>query len=256
MLTGFLLAGVTSPVEAARNAAGKDQAASRKSAPQPDASQNAEEEYHKGVELFQVAQVQRDKGNVSGQKQLLREAIRRFEAALSQNPKLVEAQSNIGFAWLTLQEHRRAVNAFEKALAINPQHLNTLNGLATTYAFDNRIELSIQTFDKLTTLDPGNSQYYFNKGSVLQKAGRLEDARRAYEQALKINPNDQRSLFNMGTLLENQGLLAEARPFYEQAKDTEIGNTIGLEAIRRLEALEQRQQTGQPGRRLRTETRP
>jgi tetratricopeptide (TPR) repeat protein len=200
-------------------------------------------EYNKGVELFQIAQIQRDKGNLPGQKQLLKESIKHFELALASNARMVEAQSNIGFAYLTLKDHKKAIGAFETALAINPQHLNTLNGLSTAYAFDGKLDQAIQTFDKLTTLDPGNSQYYFNKGSVLQKAGRTEEARIAYEQALKIHPNDQRALFNLGTLLENMGKLDEARPYYEKAKGVEIGNTIGLEAIRRLEAIDATQKT-------------
>ena len=88
-------------------------------------------DYNKGVELFQIAQVQSEKGNVNGQKQLLKEAIHHFEAALKLNPKLVEAQSNIGFAELTMHQYRRSIEAFQKALSINPKHLNTLNGLST-----------------------------------------------------------------------------------------------------------------------------
>lgn len=194
-------------------------------------------EYNKGVELFQIAQIQNEKGNSNGQKKLLKEAISHFEAALKQNAKLVEAQSNIGFAHLTLRDYRKAISAFEKALAINPQHLNTLNGLSTAYAFDGDIDKALKTFKNLTTLDPGNSQYFFNEGSVLQKAGRLNEAKQAYEQALKIQPRDQRTLFNLGTLYENQGKLLEAKPYYEKAKGVEIGNTIGLEAIRRLESI-------------------
>ena len=220
---------------------------SAQAAPQPAAPAATEQastlpagavEYNKGVELFQIAQIQNEKGNSAGQKQLLRQAIQHFETALRQNPKLVEAQSNIGFAYLTLRDYRKAINAFEKALAINPQHLNTLNGLSTAYAFNENIDKSIQTFNKLTTLDPGNSQYFFNKGSVLQRAGRVKEAQQAYEQALKIQPNDQRALFNLGTLYENQGKLEEARSYYEKAKGVEIGNTIGLEAMHRLDAIE------------------
>lgn len=195
-------------------------------------------EFNKGVELFQIAQVQSEKGNLSGQRELLRESIRRFEAALRVDPKLAEAQSNIGFAYLTLKDYRRAILNFEKVLTINPQHLNTLNGLSTAYAFDGKIDQAIQTFDRLTTLDPANSQYFFNKGSVLQKAGRVAAAKVAYEQALRIQPTDQRTLFNLGTLFENQGNLLEAQKYYEKAKGVEIGNTIGLESIRRLEAIQ------------------
>lgn len=195
-------------------------------------------EYNKGVELFQIAQVQSEKGNTNGQHQLLKEAIKHFEEAVKQNPKLVEAESNIGFAHLTMHQYHKAIEAFQKALTINPKHLNTLNGLATAYAFDGKIDEATKTFNQLTTLDPGNAQYFFNKGSVLQRAGRIEDARIAYEQALKIQPNDQRTLFNLGTLYENQGKLDLAKSYYLKAKGVEIGNTIGLEAIQRIEMID------------------
>jgi Flp pilus assembly protein TadD len=194
-------------------------------------------EYNKGCELFSIAKAQGQKGNQGGEKQLLRESLKQFQSALLKNPKLTEAQSNIGFVYLTQRDYHRAIDAFQKALALNPQHLNTLNGMATAYAFDGSIDKASLTFDKLTTLAPGNSEYYFNKGSVLQKAGRLQDAQTAYEAALKIQPTNQFALFNMGTLLENQGRFDEAKTYYERAKGVEIGNTAGLEAMHRLDEI-------------------
>ena len=38
-------------------------------------------------------------------------------------------------------------------------------------------------------------------------------------------------------LFHDQGALEAARPYYEKAKSTEIGNTVGLEALHRLEAI-------------------
>ena len=196
------------------------------------------DEYNKGCELFAIAKTQAEKGNESGAKQLLKEALKHFETALSQNPKLIEAQSNIGFVYLTRHEYRKAIGTFNKALALNERHVNTLNGLATAYAFNGEISHALATFDKLTTLSPGNSEYYFNKGSILQKAGRLDEAHKAYDEALRIQPSNQFALFNLGTLLENEGKLEEAKPYYEKAKGVEIGNTAGLESIHRLEAIQ------------------
>jgi tetratricopeptide (TPR) repeat protein len=225
---------------------------------QPGVPQNADEYYERGVELFKVAQIQAEKGNLSGQKNLLKEAIKSFEEAVKLSlPKdtgkkgkddadlvayqtvTVSAQSNVGFAYLTLRQYGDAIKAFERALEMNPKHLNTLNGLATTYALDKKIEQSLETFQQLTTLDPGNPQFFFNMGSVLQKVGQVDEAKDAYLQALKLDPRDQRALFNLATLYENQGLYEEAKPYYQQAKNLAIENPIGLEALRRLERLEQ-----------------
>jgi len=193
--------------------------------------------YNRGVELFQIAQNQAEKGNLKGQKDLLRQAIKNFEDALYKSPDLVEAQSNVGFAWLTLKDYKKAIQAFEKALALNDKHLNTLNGLSTAYAFKGDTPAALKTFDKLTTLDPANPEYFFNKGSVLQKENQLEEAKEAYQEALRLEPDDQRSLFNLGTLYENLGELDAAKTYYEKSKSVNISNAVGLESIHRLEGI-------------------
>ncbi len=205
---------------------------------QPIPSQKALDRYNRGVELFQLAQIQLEKGNPKAQERLLKKAIEQFEEAIKQESDLVEAQSNIGFAWLTLEKHGRAIDAFNRALKLNPKHLNTLHGLMTAFAFDKQVDKAIEVADRLTLLDPGEPTYFYSKGSVLQRAGRFKEARAAYEEALRLDPNHQRSLFNLATLLENQGKLEEAKPFYERAKGIEVGNIVGLEAIHRLEAIE------------------
>lgn len=206
--------------------------------PEQPLGEQAREAYEQGLEMFKIAQIQAEKGNLNGQRNLLKESIRKFNAALAADPAMIEAQSNIGFAYLTLKQYREAIKAFQKALVMNPNHLNTLNGLATTYALDKNIDESVKTFEKLTTLDPGNSQYFFNFGSVLQKVGRVDEAKDAYLEAIRLEPRDQRSLFNLATLYENLGQLRDAKPYYEQAKSAAIETPIGLEAIRRLEAID------------------
>ncbi|MDX2084225.1 MAG: tetratricopeptide repeat protein [Candidatus Melainabacteria bacterium] len=224
--------------------------ASSETTPAPEQALSPQAEartlYNQGVELFKISQVQAEKGNLPGQKKLLLEAKKRFEAALQLDNTLVEAQSNIGFVFLTLKDYRHAAEAFQKALKINENHLNTWNGLATTYGLDGKNAQALAAVDKLTTLDSSNVQFFFNKGSLLQKMGRFEDAVQAYQQALKLDPKDQRSLFNLGTLLENQGKPEEALSYYEKAKGIAIGNTIGLESIRRIKRIESLRQPASP----------
>lgn len=202
--------------------------------------------YNAGVEQFQLGELQRSKGNTRGQKTLLEAAIDKFEAALKQDPKLVEAQSNIGFAYLTLGDERRAIDAFEKALTINDKHLNTMNGLGTTYALDNKPEKAADIFRRLAKLDPGNTQVFFNLGSVLHKAGQLEPARSAYTEALAIDPDNQRAMFNLGVLSEAANKPDEARQWYEKAKSAQVDSPVGIEAIRRLRSLDAATASEQP----------
>lgn len=201
-------------------------------------SKAALEAYNQGLHLFQLAQIQADKGDKAAREKLLKKSEAQYREALKLDPKFIQAQSSLGYVWLTMEKYDKAIEQFQQALKMDDKHLNTLNGLATAYAFANRIDESVATFDKLTTLDPGNALYAYNKGSVLQKAGRPKEALEAYELALKIDPNHQRALFNAGTLLENQGKLTEAVDYYKKAKGADVGNLIGLDAINRLEAID------------------
>jgi tetratricopeptide (TPR) repeat protein len=229
----------SSPVDTGLNTQTQGAATAKPPVNQPQSpTEQAEEQYNRGVEQFQLSQGQAERGNVAGQRSLLKAAISSFESAVKLNPKLIEAQSNIGFAYLTLNDHRKAVRAFESALKLDPKHLNTLNGLATTYSLMNQTDKALLTFNQLTELSPSNPQYFFNKGAVLQKANRLEEARKAYETALKLNPDDQRTLFNLATLLDNLGQTDAARETYQHAKRVDVSSPIGLEAIRRLEMLD------------------
>jgi tetratricopeptide (TPR) repeat protein len=197
------------------------------------------EAYNKGVELFQVAQGQAEKGNLNGQQALLQEAHKQFEVCLRLNPQRVEAQSNLGFVELTLRRYRPAVKAFERALAIQPHHPNTLNGLATTYTLMNQTDKALAVMDQLLKVVPDNPQYWYNQGCMLQKARRFDDAEKSYQQALSLYPQDQRTLFNLGTLAEARGKRVEAETLFTKAKNTGIDTPIGLEAYKRLQSLKQ-----------------
>ncbi len=204
----------------------------------PPRALTAKDRYNRGVYLFQVGQQQAQTGNHKGQQDLVKKAIVEFDAALALDATLVEAQSNIGFAYLTMGKAKHAIKAFNKALALNKNHLNSLNGLATAQAHRKLYVDSLQTFDKLTTLDPGNAEYWFNKGSIHQKNQQTDAAEYAYQQALKINPGHQQTWFNLGTLYENLHEFDDAQDAYTHVKSIDITTPIGLEATNRLQWLE------------------
>ena len=221
-------------------AVGKDVESSASTNATTDKDPHADlDEYNKGVELFQVAQGQAEKGNLNGQQALLQEAARHFSASLKLNPQRVEAQSNLGFVELTLRRYRPAVKAFERALAIQPRHPNTLNGLSTAYTLMNQTDKALDAMDQLLKVVPDNAQYWYNQGCILQKARRFNEAEKSYQQALSLNAQDQRTLFNLGTLAEARGKRVEAEVLFTKAKNTGIDTPIGLEAYKRLQALQQ-----------------
>ena len=199
------------------------------------------EDYNRGVEIFNYAQLQLQNGNFKGHLEQLKLARTTFETALRADPTMVEAQSNIGYVYLTEKNYKKAIKAFNKALLINENHLASLNGLATTYTLRHKFVKALGYYKTLTKLAPGNDQYWFNQGSVLQRMTRHDDAKTAYDEAVKINPNNQRAWFNVGTLYENKGATEQALLAYQKVKTIDLGNPIGLEALNRIKQIQSKQ---------------
>jgi Flp pilus assembly protein TadD len=193
--------------------------------------------YNKGVELFQVAQGQAEKGNLGGQKALLQEAMQHFKRSTQLNPEWVTGYSNMGFVELTLGRYKSAVQYFEDALLHDPRHTNSLNGLATTLTLMGKLTEARAISDRLLAQAPDNTQYWFNRGCLEQKAGVFKAAESYYQKALSLTPTDQRVLFNLGTLAQAQGQWPLARQHFSQAKFNGIDTPVGIEAYRRLQQL-------------------
>jgi hypothetical protein len=204
----------------------------------PPAKETPQEAYNRGVELFNYAQLQLQNGNYNGHLEQLNLAREAFENALKGDPSLIEAQSNIGYVYLTQKDYPKAIKAFDKALLLNDKHLSSLNGLATTHALRNKLAVALTYYQRLTELAPGNDQFWFNQGSILQRMDQPDGAKAAYDEALKINPKNQRAWFNIGTLYENQGAAEQALTAYQKVKSIDLSNPIGLEALNRIKRIQ------------------
>jgi tetratricopeptide (TPR) repeat protein len=201
--------------------------------------EQALEAYNQGLELFQAAQKEEQKGELYNRRRLLGQSQKLLAKALHLAPHFVEAQSNLAYTYVAEKKYPKAIDAFKAALKLQPTHLNSLNGLATTYALNQQTALALSTFDELLKLAPGKAQFWFNKGSVLQLAKQMDEAKIAYTEALRLEPAYQQCWFNLGTLYENAGERSAAQQAYNKARQVAIDTPIGLEALRRFELLSQ-----------------
>ncbi|MEB3245671.1 MAG: tetratricopeptide repeat protein [Vampirovibrionales bacterium] len=209
------------------------------SSAQPERKIAAKALYNEGVDAFQLAQFQGSRGNGAGQSRLLNEAKKAFQKALKLNPALKEAQSNLGYVALAQNKPKQAIEAFNAAIAMDGAYLNAYNGLANAYMQLQQVDVAVETFQKLVALAPGNPDYGFNLGSALQHQQRFTEAQAAYEAVLKLEETHQKALFNLATLLQNQGQPDQALGYYERAKNAGVETPVGLEALRRIRALDE-----------------
>ena len=190
-----------------------------------------------------------------------RGSIREHEAALQEDPKLVQAHANLISLYARLQEWDQAEQHYRAALALRP-------GLADVH-YDYGVALSQQDrrreaaleFRKTLEINPYHSRAHGNLGALLLAEGSAEEAAKELKAALENDPGNRMARFNLARVLGAQGRLAEAivelqriltpedeetprylfalSAAYVRAGDREKGLVYGQEAQRKAEAFGQ-----------------
>ena len=85
-------------------------------------------------------------------------AERAYKSALSENPKLEEALSNLGYVQIILEDFHSAEENLEKSLALNPDYKEAKLNLATLYMSTDRMEDAMNLLLKLLETYPGDAK--------------------------------------------------------------------------------------------------
>ncbi|MCX5921608.1 MAG: tetratricopeptide repeat protein [Candidatus Melainabacteria bacterium] len=226
----------SSPPEA--KAADKLEASPKTASANASKPLSAIEVYNEGVKLLMAGQTEQQRGETAQAETLFQRAEQAFGLALkTSNPKLVEAQSNLGYVQLYRKQYPQAIKQFKLALKLNPKHPETLQGLAMAYVQQHQAEKALPLFEQLTQLDPQNPTYWFNLGSTAQCLNLTQQAEVAYQEVLKLAPKQQAAVFNLATLKENTVNYKEALALYTGCIKIDAGSLIGLEAMKRANQL-------------------
>ncbi len=203
--------------------------------------------YNEGVKLLLAAQTEQQRGEVAQAEVLFQQAEQAFRLALkTSNPKLVEAQSNLGYVQLYRNAYPQAIKQFKLALALNPNHPETLAGLAMAYVQQRQAEKAMPLWQQLTQLAPQNPNYWFNLGSTAQSLNLTEEAERAYKETLNVAPHHQGAVFNLATLKDNTLNYKEALALYARCSTLDASSLIGLESMKRVNQLKAQLNPMQP----------
>ena len=139
-----------------------------------------------------------------------RGSIREHEAALQDDPKLVQAHANLISLYGRLQDWDKAEQHYRAATALRP-------GLADVY-YDYGVALSQQdrrreareAFQKALEINPYHSRAQGNLGALLLAEGRAEEAAGQFKASLANDPSNRLARFNLARVLVAQGRLADA----------------------------------------------
>ena len=161
------------------------------------------------------------KGNIE-------EAVKLYQAILSDFPKNVRAQKGLE----ALQTHfgkgppqeeiKNLINLYNKEQFLEsiqvsqfilreyPQAIIVWNILGGAYEALGELKQAIIAFKKVTELNPNYVDGYYNLGVSLQNHGNIEDAIKAYQKCISINENYAESYINLGIALRHLGKTEES----------------------------------------------
>lgn len=154
------------------------------------------------ADLSPAAQAEQQAGWNLLQSGDVRNAERRFSAALKRTPDFYPAHAGAGYAALARKDYDAALVQFDQALAANPGYAPALAGKGQTHLAKNDRGQALAAFDAALAADPGLAgirnmadvlRFQGLQGGVAEarkaaEAGRLGDARAAYHEAIKASP--------------------------------------------------------------------
>ena len=150
-----------------------------------------------------LAEAQNNLGNALAAAGRPGEAVLHFRAAVDLNPSMTEAWIGVGGASLALKQPQDAADAFTRAMAIDASLAEAHNGLGSAYALRGENDRALQEYQRALQLKPTLTSAYVNLAIVLAKTGRIADARAQLMRALQIDPRDDRVRDLLNRIREN-----------------------------------------------------
>jgi Flp pilus assembly protein TadD len=118
-----------------------------------------------------------------------REAIAKYEFALSQNPALTEAEFLLGVAWNDLGDVDKSIAHYERALALDPINAKSESNLAGLLATKGLLKEARVRYEHSLSLNPNLQIAHKELADLLLGAGEYDSAVAHYEAALRIQPD-------------------------------------------------------------------
>ncbi len=127
----------------------------------------------------------------------IEEAITRYEAAVSRNPSLAEAEFYLGLAWKDLGDLDRAVQHYERALAIDPKNAKSESNLAGILVTRGKLDEAQERYEHCLSVDPRLQIAHKELADILVGKGEYESGISHYEEALRIQPDFKQAKQNL-----------------------------------------------------------
>ena len=112
---------------------------------------------------------------------------------------------------------QEAIKAFDRAVSIYPTYSDAYGQRGLAYYRMGNYEAALYDYKQAVKHLSGNANAWSNMGTLLFEQGRYQEAKQAFEKALQANPNHVDALANYGSTLGTLGEFNTAITYFKRA---------------------------------------
>ncbi|MGL6280786.1 MAG: tetratricopeptide repeat protein, partial [Microcoleaceae cyanobacterium] len=132
-------------------------------------------------------------------------AVNFYQRAIAYQPSYASAYSNLGNAFMGLQQSTVAIAHFQKAIKLKPDLIQAYINLGAAYQADKDYERAITTYQQAIELNPGFAITYNNLACLHLICNNIQAAKSYSEQAIALYPSLPDPYTNLGSVLLELG---------------------------------------------------
>jgi len=163
--------------------------------------------------------------------QLFEKALKSFEAASAQDPKMEVAKINRGVALLNLQRVDEAKALLEDVVKRDPKDAHAWYNLGLFYKNTNDTDSAVAAFKHVVDIDPIDADSWYSLGTAYAQAKQYPPAIESFEHALKLNPLHASAEFGISRAYQQSGDGDHAHEHlkkFQYIKDNKLGSPMSL----------------------------
>jgi tetratricopeptide (TPR) repeat protein len=122
-----------------------------------------------------------------------------------------EEINNEGSIYADAQQYEKAIEQFKLAISLNPRLFEAHTNLGHVHAWNGQFDEAIAALKEAAQIDPSNAKAHFNLGRVYYRAGQAAEAIRSLEQAIALKPAYDEAEMALRRAVELQPDLAQAQ---------------------------------------------
>jgi protein O-GlcNAc transferase len=164
-----------------------------------------------------IANAHSDLGNALLDMKRAEEALVSFDTAIALQPDFAPVYNSRGIALKHLKRAEEALASFDNAIALQPDFVEVYNNRGNALLDLKRAEEAVASFDKAIALQPDFVAAYNNRGNALLDLNRAQDALASFDMAIELKPDFAEAHSARGDALQDLGRQTEALTSYDNA---------------------------------------